>query len=227
MSHDRRDEITVLPITVPTTGYYAVAAPDAPGDRPPALLVALHGWGQNARKMLRDLAPLRAHNIVVAAAQAPHPFYLDMESGKVGFHWLTRYERDRAVADTNVFLATLIDTLRHTHPFDPARIYLLGFSQGCSMAWRFCVSGAVAPAGMIACGADLPPDVVEKLPGLPPFRTLLVHGRTDHIVPMGKMRDAEAGLRTSGFTPELLEFEGGHEIPREAAEQIATWINAG
>lgn len=224
MSTERPTDPTVLSLSVPSTAYYSVAGPDTPGDTAPALLIALHGWGQNARKMLRDLAPLRGHNIVVAAAQAPHPFYLDMESGKVGFHWLTRYERDQAIADTNAYIATLIDTLHTSHPFDPQKVYLLGFSQGCSMAWRFCVSGVCEPAGMIACGADLPPDVAEKLPGRAPFRVLLVHGREDAIISNCKMHDAESALRTLGLAPDRHEFDGGHEIPREVVAQIAAWI---
>jgi len=224
MNPERPPEPVVQSITVPSTAFYTVAGPEQPTTAAPALLIALHGWGQNARKMQRDLGPLRAHNIVVAAAQAPHPFYLDMESGKVGFHWLTRYERDRAVADTNAFLGALIENLRATHPFDEKQIYLLGFSQGCSMAWRFCVSGVCEPAGMIACGADLPPDVGEKLPGRAPFRVLLVHGREDQIISNSKMQDAESALRTLGLAPDRHEFDGGHEIPREVAAQIAAWI---
>lgn len=210
------------PIAVTQTLHYAVA-PALGADSVP-LVVGLHGWGQTARKMLRDLAPLAAHGITVAAPQAPHPFYLDMESAKVGFHWLTRFERDRAVADTNEFVAHVIEAVAAAHPVDPARIYLLGFSQGCSMAWRFCVSGQLRPAGMIACGADLPPDVAEKLPGLPRFPALLVHGREDSIIAPQKMHDARAALTALGVPHEVHEFDGGHEIPPPVAEHIARWI---
>lgn len=221
-----REKVDIHSLTVPATGYYAVAPPKALGAAPPALLLALHGWGQTCRKMLRDLAPLSEHNILVAAPQAPHPFYLDMESGRVGFHWLTRYERDQAVVDTNAFLARLIDVLAEQHTFDRSRVFVLGFSQGCSMAWRFCVSGSVAPAGMIACGADLPPDVAEKLPGHAPFRVLLVHGREDNIIAPTKMHDAQKQLTALGFAHEVHEFDGGHEIPPNVACGIAEWIAA-
>lgn len=227
MSEARGNDFSVESLVVPSTAYYAIAGPVAPAPEPPALLIALHGWGQNCRRMLRDLGPVRDHNVVVAAPQAPHPFYLDMESGKVGFHWLTRYERDQAVADTNALIARLVEALRERHPFDPARVFVLGFSQGCSMAWRFCVSGLVEPAGMIACGADLPPDVAEKLPGHRPFPVLLVHGREDTIIAPRKMHEAQATLTAKGYSFTAHEFEGGHEIPRDVADAIGRWIAGG
>lgn len=216
----------VRPLTVPQTLFFGVA-PLPPGNTsPPPLLVAMHGWGQNAKKILRDLAPVTARRVLVAAPQAPHPFYLDMGSGKVGFHWLTRYERDRAVADANAFVAHVLENLRAAHAYDPARVYLLGFSQGCSMAWRFCLSGHITPAGMIACGADLPPDVAEKLPAPKPFPVLLVHGREDTIIAPAKMHDAQAALSEKGVSFDVHEFDGGHEIPPAVAQHIADWIIA-
>lgn len=217
-------EIHVHPLTVPQTLYFGLGPAPAAGGPPSPLLVALHGWGQNAKRMLRDLAPVSARGVLVAAPQAPHPFYLDMSSGKVGFHWLTKYERDRAVADANAFIAAMLEKLRQEGAYDPSRIFLLGFSQGCSMAWRFCVSGHAQPAGMIACGADLPPDVAEKLPTPSPFPVLLVHGREDGIISPTKMHEAREGLEAAGVQHDVYEFDGGHEIPLAAAEHIADWI---
>lgn len=217
----------VRPLLVPQTLYYAVGPRPAKEEGLPPLLIALHGWGQNAKRMLRDLAPISAAGVLVVAPQAPHPFYLDMESAKVGFHWLTRYERDRAIADNNAFLAYLLDALKgEEFAFDPGRVFLLGFSQGCSMAWRFAVSGLVAPAGMIACGADLPPDVAEVLPLERPFDVLLVHGREDNIIAPEKMHAAREALGAANVPHAVHEFDGGHEIPGPVAGEIAAWILA-
>jgi predicted esterase len=224
MEPGHRPNIAVESFPVESTAYYAVQAPEGGGDADSPLVLALHGWGQNAKKMIRDLAPLAGHNILVAAPQAPHPFYLDVASGKVGFHWLTRYERDQAVADANALLARLLAVVAEKHAYDSRRVFVLGFSQGCSMAWRFCVSGAIAPAGMIACGADLPPDVAEKLRGHAGFPALLVHGTRDEIVPVEKLHAARESLAELGFAHTVHEFDGGHEIPAAIAEEIAAWI---
>ncbi len=224
MTPEVRLNIEVESLQVPITAYYAVSRPTAEYPVPPALVVALHGWGQNCKKMLRELAPLGERNIVVAAPQAPHPFYLDMGAGKVGFNWLTRYERDRAVADNNTFISRLLDELRKKAPYDERRVFLLGFSQGCSMAWRFSVSGNYPVAGMIACGADLPADVAEKLPLPQQFPTLFVHGTDDPIVSVSKMHEARGILAEKGAPFTVHEFEGEHGIPANVAREIGAWI---
>jgi len=220
-----QDDIQVQSIPVQSTGYYALRAPigTIPSAAPP-LVLGLHGWGQHCRKMLRDLAPMSAQGILTVAAQAPHPLYLDMESGKVGFHWLTRFEKDRAIADVNDFLARLLDTVAQTHQYDPARVYILGFSQGCSMAWRFAVGGRHPVAGVIGCGADLPPDVAALLPQRAPGRILLVHGSQDGIIAIQKFHEAAETLTHLGLAHDTHLFDGGHEIPAPVAEHIGRWV---
>ena len=66
---------------------------------------------------------------------------------------------------------------------------------------------------MIACGGDLPPDIVEQLDALPPIQILLVHGRQDEEVSPEKADEAREHLTAHGLEPELFDFEGGHVVP--------------
>lgn len=215
----------VKPFTISFTVYYATQVSKAPVERPP-LLLALHGWGQNARRFLKDFRCLENEPLLIVAPQGPHQFYLEAPGRKVGFNWLTRYDKDSAIRDTNQYLASLLEHIQEEHPYDPERVFLLGFSQGVSMAWRFAVSGLVKPAGMVACCADLAPDVAEKLPAQKAFPVYLAYGREDPLVPPDKIDEAVHTLRDNGypFTQDI--FDGGHDLPEELLQRVAAWITA-
>ena len=206
------------------TAYYGLMPPEGPREEQPALLIALHGWGENYRSMLKKLRPLRERAVLTVAPQGPHQFYLDVSSRKVGFNWLTVYDRDRAIADVNAYLARLIASLKDREVFDGGRVFVLGFSQGSSMAYRFCVSGLCRVAGMISVCAAIAADVAEALGGVAPFPVLLAHGEEDPLVDAVVVDHARAALSRHGFPHEAHCFSGGHEITPVLAGYIGAWI---
>jgi len=213
-------------LSIETTAYYAVQEPERVPDSPPALLLALHGWGQNCRSFLRAFAPLRKHNLIVVAPQAPHQFYLDAGTKKVGFHWITLYDRKQSIQDVNGYIARLLEKLRGELLYDPERVVVLGFSQGSSMAYRFAISGLLRPVGMISCCSDLPPDVAETLGQVQPFPVLLAHGEEDTMVPETRITEAMEALSAHGFRYEAYRFSGGHQMTPELVEKVGEWTMA-
>ena len=200
------------------TVYFSVHAPAA--NAPWPVLILLHGFGQVAAEFLSVFSPLPERGILVAAPQAPHQYYKNLAERRVGFSWLTRYERDQSIRDFVGYLEKFYDLLLHDYRIDRQRIFVLGFSQGVSMAYRLWAHSRIPLAGLIACGGDLPPDVAERLRVLPPLPVLLVHGRRDQVVPLSKAREAHSQLSAHGLPADLFEFEGEHLIPPEAMPRI-------
>jgi phospholipase/carboxylesterase len=219
--HRESPEVRTLPIEIAVE--YAVTRPDQ-ADTPPALLLILHGWGQTCRTIMRRFAPLRDSNLLLVAPQAPHPFYVSMDPKKVGFTWLTQYERDRAVEEVRQYIRRLMDRLASEELFDPHRVFIAGYSQGVSMAYRLAVSDGIRVAGLIACNGDLPPDVVDALPIGRRFPVLLVHGNADPLVPITKCDEAMQVLCEHGFEVDRRLHPGGHELPPRAVRQVGEWI---
>lgn len=204
------------------TVYYAVLSPETKARVP--LLIVLHGFGQVAAEFIKIFAPLAPSGILVAAPQAPHQYYKNLAERTVGFSWLTRYERDQSIQDFAAYMEKFYALLQKEHRIDAQRVFVLGFSQGVSMAYRMWAHSTVRVSGIIACGGDMPPDIAEKLHALPPVKTLLVHGRSDHIVPLHKAHEAFTLLSNVGLPVELFEFEGEHFIPSEAMPNIAKFL---
>lgn len=211
-------------LAIEATAYYTVNESPEGFSAPPALLVALHGWGQQAKHFARIFRPLRKENILVVAPQAPNQFYLDWHTKKVGFSWLTVYEKDQSIRDLNNALLKLLDTLQARYHYDPNKIFLLGFSQGSSIAYRFAVSHKVPIAGMISCCADLPPDVATALPNVTAFPVLLGYAEKDALVPRTKVEKAEGILRAANFDCEVYPYPGEHKVSTDFVEKLGRWI---
>lgn len=220
-SETTSDGLRTVPVA--STAYYGIQFPETGLDADTRTLVVLHGWGQNSRSFLRKFASLAQHNILVIAPQAPHQFYLDQVTRKVGFGWLTSFERDRGIALGVSALDAILDQveLEAGRPLLPL---LLGFSQGVSMAWRYAIHGAHSVSGVVVCGGDLPPDVEAALPGWEPRPILVVHGRNDAIVPVAKGEAAEVALKGLGLFPETMYFDGGHDVPEALLERLPGWM---
>ncbi len=209
-------------IQISHTVYYSVQVPEQRGPRP--LLIVLHGFGQVARQFITVFEPLAKKGILVAAPQGAHQFYTHLKKGQVGFSWLTRYERDQSVVDFVGYMKQFYKLLQERFEVDSQRVFILGFSQGVSMAYRTWAHGALPVRGVIACGGDLPPDIVEKLEGLHPIQILLVHGRQDEDVPPEKAQEALKHLTAHGLQPELFDFEGGHVVPSVVLSKVERMV---
>lgn len=204
------------------TVYFSVHTPETSGPWP--ALIVLHGFGQVASEFIRVFSLLPERGIFVAAPQAPHQYYKNLAERRVGFSWLTRYERDQSILDFAGYMEKFHDVLTRAHRLERQRIFVLGFSQGVSMAYRMWAHCRIPLAGLIACGGDLPPDVGERLHAVNPLQILLVHGKNDQIVPPAKAREAQTQLVAHNMPAGLFEFEGDHLIPPEAVQRIAQMI---
>ena len=219
----RTDTTAIMRMPVQTTSYHAVQVPVNKGDTPPALLLAMHGYGQACKNFVKTFAPFAEQNVLVVAPQGLHQFY--WINHRPAFSWMTSFEREQTIADNLAYMALLYNTIQEEYSFDPERVFLLGFSQGVAMAFRFAASGHITTRGVIACGGDLPPDVAARIEEVTPFPALVMHGTQDTIVPIAKSEACVEVLEQHQFPVETHFFEGNHEIPDAQVEAISEWIN--
>jgi predicted esterase len=206
------------------SAYFAVHEPEH-ADNPP-LILATHGYGQSAKSFMRVLEPLRAKGTLIAAAQAPNQFYWQQgRPPKIGYTWMTSYMREFTIRDNLAYMKRLWEALQAGWHFDRNRVFLLGFSQGSAMAYRLAASGILRPAGVIACGGDLPPDVEARLDRIDRFPTLIVHGTRDESMTYDKAVEGQLALELAGFDVATEYFDGGHDLPPDQIEAVWAWIS--
>jgi predicted esterase len=194
---------TVHTIAARTHGRFLVATPQAAGPWP--MLVGFHGYAEDAARNMEALQRIPgAERWLLVAVQALHPFYTRDE--RIVANWMTRQDRELAIADNVQYVGAVLDALRQ-HYATRTPLVFAGFSQGGAMAYRAAVE--YPSDALIVLAADVPPDVIEQKPRLPPV--LLGRGTADAWYSQARLSTDVAALETLDVTVEPYTFEGGHE----------------
>lgn len=210
-------------LSVESTAYYYIELPNGEAERPAPALVGIHGYAQTGSEfvgLVRKIAPDRF------AAIAPQGLnQLPVRtSGRVAFHWMSSFEKADSIERNGRFLKQMIENLAEEGTIDPARVYLLGFSQGASVAFRFAQHYPELVRGVISACSDLPPDVAADLAPFDSIPALIIYSESDPVVP-GKVSEiAFSQLREAGVAVQALTFESGHKIPSSIHADIRDWI---
>jgi predicted esterase len=192
--------------TLPATvhGRYLLRQAASPNGLAP-LLVGFHGYAENADIMLAALERLpRAGLRHQAAIQALHPFY-NTRSGDVVASWMTRLDRESAIADNVAFVADALREIRDDVGTG-APVVLVGFSQGTAMTYRAAALSGHPCAGVVALAGDVPAEL--DLTGFPPV--LIGRGTGDEWYGEARMEADLELLGRAGVVVETCVFEGGH-----------------
>lgn len=201
-------------------GHYLVAVPRGAGPHP--LLVGFHGYGQTAREAMDELQRLPGgERWLLCAVQGLSAFYLG-RTGEVGASWMTRFNRELAIADNLRYVASVVDEVEGRYPVSGVRVYA-GFSQGVAMAYRVAALSGRIGRGVLALAGDLPPELgagdLQRL-----ARVLIGQGETDELYPGAKL-DADLGrLREAGVETATSVFAGGHEWSEVFRSRAGEWL---
>lgn len=168
------------------------------------LLVGFHGFGETAEVHLAELEKIDGvGEWSVAAIQALHPFYT--RSGSIVASWMTSLDRELAIADNLSYVRRALAELPRAKT-----LVLAGFSQGVAMAFRAAAYLGAQPAGLIALGGDVPPEIAgDPAVKLPPV--LLGRGERDDWYTDEKFKKDMSYLEGTTRLSTLV-FDGGHEF---------------
>jgi predicted esterase len=184
------------------------------------ILAGFHGYLENAAIQLARLDSIPgADEWTVVSVQALHRVYRGRSEDVVA-SWMTRQDRDLAIADNVAYAAAAVRTAAGGAP---ARTVYAGFSQGGQMAWRAAVRGDPSPAGIVCVGSDVPPELLaDPAAVFPPV--LLVRGAGDDWYTQAKYDADVTALRARGADLEVLVHGGGHEWTAEVSAAAGAWL---
>ena len=201
-----------------------------PGPASPApLLIALHGYGGNKRQMMREAQLMAPKNFAVASLQGFHQHIREPRetSGplRFGFGWLTNFRSEESVGLHHQALIELIQTLVDEGAADPARMFLLGFSQSCALNYRFTFTHPQYMRGVIGICGGIPGDW-ETSPLYQPAEVDVFHlaGTRDEFYPPERVRDYEKQLSTRARSVVFKSYDAAHEIVPEMRSRVVQWL---
>lgn len=167
--------LAFLPATAQTLDGRALIVTDGRTDKahtdkagPAPLLIVLHGLTGTGKIMQRKTG--------FDALAAAHGFVVAYPNGTAR-RW--RYGLDSA--DT-AYIANLITTLTSDYSTDPARVFVVGYSNGGAMALRLSCALPDRIHAIAMVGMTQPRDVT--CPTAEPLPALFIHGALDPIVPI-------------------------------------------
>ena len=171
------------------------------------LLVGFHGYAENAATQIDRLEAIPGASAwTLVSIQGLHRFYRGRTEDVVA-SWMTREDRDVAIADNLAYVAAAVDEVPHD---DSTRIVYAGFSQGVAMAFRAAVLGRDPGSGVIAIGGDVPPDLFTnrslRFPSV-----FLARGERDEWFTQLKFDADVAALTARSAPPTSVVYDGAHE----------------
>jgi phospholipase/carboxylesterase len=204
---------------------HVVRRPGVASERPP-MVVLLHGLGADEQDLF-GLAPFLDPRLLVVSARAPH------EAQPMGYSWFDidwsevppRIDFQHVVESRRAILG-LVGEAAHAHGADPSRVWLVGFSQGASMATACALARPEVLRGIVAHSGRITRRAVPSLPapGLAGFPVLWQHGRADPVVPVAFGREAREVLGGLGLAIDYREYPIGHEVSEESLRDLCEWL---
>lgn len=190
------------------------------------MAVLLHGLGADEEDLF-GLAPWLDPRLLVVSARAPH------EAQPMGYSWFDidfgefppRIDFEQVALSRGAILR-LVEVAARTHGADPSRVWLVGFSQGASMASACALARPEMLRGIVAHSGRLARRAVPTLPGagLAGFPVLWQHGRADPVVPVAFGHEARDVLGGLGMRVDYREYPIGHEISEESLRDLCGWL---
>lgn len=186
----------------------------------------LHGYGQLARYFIRKFAVLTGQHIYIIAPEGLSRFYLEnlQSSGRVndrvGASWMTKENRTVDIENYLEYLNVVAESQIGKENQIP--VTLLGFSQGAATASRWAASRKIKFQRLILWAGIFPPDL-DLESGKGAFQEkeiLVVHGKADPYLNDSRFAEMNIISSTLGITPQLISFDGGHELEEKTLLKI-------
>jgi phospholipase/carboxylesterase len=173
---------------------------------PIALAVMLHGAGGSAERFLMRVgAAADAAGVAVLAPQSRGQTW-DLVRGGFG--------------PDVMFINRALERVFSIASIDPARVSVGGFSDGATYALSLGLINGDLFRKIVAFS---PGFVVDGQPQGQP-RLFISHGRADTVLPIDRCsRRIVPALQRRGYDVTFREFDGGHEVPSDIAEEAFKW----
>ena len=187
----------------------------------------VHGYGQLASRFLRRFATLQGAGRLIVAPEALNRYYFETAPGVhahdagIGGTWMTREDRESEIADYVAYLDQLYQLVVGGIQRVPARVVVLGFSQGAATAARWMAAKKPMVTDLVLWGGSVPSDIPLSRTSFGNARLSLVFGEQDRQTPASWIEDQSRSLSAAGLDHEVVRFAGGHEITEDALRMLA------
>ena len=205
-------------ISAATHGRYLVDAPASAAPRP--LLVGFHGYAEAAETQLERLRSIPGSDRwLLVAVQGLNRFYRGRSSDVVA-SWMTRQDRELAIADNVAYVGAVVDLVSREWSVD-GRVAFAGFRR--ASRWRSAAAAAGDGRRVIAVGGDVPPELdraaLARIPAV-----LIARGSRDGLYSEQTFESDVLRLRAAGARVDAVALDADHEWTEEFSRAVAVFL---
>ncbi len=193
-----------------------------PSDQIEHLWFVCHGHGQLAKYFIRKFESLNDGKHLIVAPEGLFRYYLEGFTGRVGATWMTKEDRASDIQNYLTFLTATMNEVKSKLSSN-VKVTLLGFSQGAATISRFATQTNVTFDRLVLWAGIFPPDLppLESQRKLSDKQCLLIYGLNDQYLTASRIEEQAAIAAHINVTPEVITFEGEHELNDQVILQIS------
>lgn len=194
----------------------------------PPLLVMLHGYGSNEQDLF-SFADELPDELLIVSARAP------LSMGFNAYAWYTIHFE----ADNNKFsdipealsardlIIQFIDELQLEYHFNPAKSFLMGFSQGTILSYAVALSHPDRIKNIVALSGYINEELINLSEDAQAYKDLdfyCSHGEVDEVIPIAWARKTKDYLVDHHISHVYKEYYAGHGVAPQNFADFKNWI---
>jgi phospholipase/carboxylesterase len=191
------------------------------------LVIGLHGYGATPKSFAKLCERAGSPELIYVCLQAPYAFGAGRD---LGYSWTTWNNDDSTVGPRSAkasgdFVADAARKLAAR--YRTSGTWLLGFSQGCGMAYYAGIRYPALFQGIIcfANGFDTLHFTDADYAAAKGLKVFSSHGREDRVVEYAYGAASRGFLKRRGFKVTIADSKGGHTVPEEQLKQAMKWMS--
>ena len=121
----------------------------------------------------------------------------------------------------------VLEAVKKEVSVDETRVFLSGFSQGGGMTLSVGLAhpdlfrGLIPIGGWMSIGEHTRKELQKAAKST---RILMCHSPEDRIVEFARAEEAIAHLHEYGVPSQLIQYDGGHTVPKAVLEKMVEWM---
>ena len=185
------------------------------------LWLVFHGYGQLAEFFIRKFLPFDSKERIFLAPEGTNYGYLKEFQGRVGANWMTKHEREVAIANNHRYLNLLLNQTLEKFTKVP-KIHVLGFSQGAATGTRWASQWSRQVETLVLWAGGFAKDLSLDL-GREKFKqtkVVLAFGDQDELLQGEHKKQQMELIQLIGKQTHVFNFAGGHELDAILLQKI-------
>jgi phospholipase/carboxylesterase len=188
---------------------------------PYPLLVFFHGHGGTEEQILRLAPRLSRRNYISIGLRGPVPA-IAANGAAAGYSW----GGSAYLPLLEDYLVRAVQQTRRTYHVHSERIYLAGFAEGATLAYRLGLDLAGRVAGVISFNGCMPRHhrPLLRLPEARALRIFIAHGIANAVVPLSLAREDGRLLASAGVPVDMHTYRTNHRLHPDMLRDLNRWI---